>query len=96
LNSTYTIYSTTVSPTGDFIPNLDEYCVPREVRQVLTAKFNARLQILSKKENVPFLNIWKLGASPKDMVPIGYFEKDRCHIGIKMASNQLDKALKGL
>lgn len=94
LNSNYTIYASSVSPTGDFADTISEYRAPREIRQIITAKYNARLKIECNKMGLPYLEIWKLGAHSKDMVPKGYFEADWCHIQVKMASNQLANCLK--
>lgn len=96
LGSTYTVYGTSVSPTGNIEDIEYEYLVPREVRQVITAKYNARLQILSRQANVPYLNIWKIGAAPKDVCPLTMFEADKCHIKAEKASETLDLALKSL
>jgi len=96
LSSSYTVYSTSASPTGDSKDVDDEYFVPREVRQVITAKYNARLQVLSRQVGVPYLNIWKMGAAPKDVCPLSLFEDDQCHIKAEKASEILDLALKTL
>jgi len=92
MNSIYKLYGCTVSPTGDFVDTTSEYRAPREIRQVVTAKYNARLQITCKEKGIPFLEVWKFGAHPKDMLSMKYFE-DGCHIKTKIASERLDKAL---
>ena len=89
LNRNYVVYACSVSPTGDYSRGECEYYAPREIRQVITSKFNSRLKSVCAKKGVPLLEVWKVGASPKDMVPLAYFEADRKHIKGKIASNLL-------
>ena len=96
LNTTYTVYGVSVSPTGECNDTECDYLAPREVRQVITAKYNARLQIISRQSGVPYLGIWKLGAAPKDVCPIDMFEEDKYHIKAEIASKKLDESLKFL
>jgi hypothetical protein len=96
LNSSYTVYASSSPPTGIFPKKVDGYYVPREIRQVITAKYNAQLKIACKSLGIPYLEVWKLGAAPKDMLPASSFNKDLCHIRPEICRAQLDKALKTL
>lgn len=96
LNTTYVVYAASVSPTGDCGDRDCDYFAPREIRQIITAKYNARLQVISRQKDIPYLCIWKIGAAPKDVYPLDLFEEDKYHIKAEIASKKLDEALKFL
>ena len=93
MNNAYEVYATSIPPAGDF-PSQGDYYAPREIRQFISAKFNARLKVLCKNTNVSFLEIWKTGSFPKDMLPLSNFCPERSIVNPEIGSKKLDEALK--
>jgi hypothetical protein len=95
LEGTYDIYIMTTPPQGIFCEEVDEFFSPREVRHNIGIKLNSGIKKAFTKPS-KILDLWHMGALPKDMVNKEYFQKDGLHIKPALAETALRHALKNL